>query len=317
MLKEKNVLKAHPAERDASTLLGLTLYAAFERICSQAATPPGALRPFRLNSSRSILAPHASCMICNSPDLPWKYRIASMPAETYPISKRNKVKRMSKRAHYDAATIHDMLDSALFCHIAYVVDGQPYCTPTLFWRRGDNVIWHGSVGSRMLREQVKQIDVCLTVTFLDGLVLTRSAFLHAVNYRSAMIFGRASLIEDPEEKEREVRELVNTFLPGRIERTVPPTETDIRQTSFLKMPIEEASAKIRAYPASGEDESYRPTPVWAGDIPIEMRVGAPVPCSFLAPGIEPGRELNHYKEGARLDEVLLKIRREAYPEKTR
>src|ERR1700722_2077220 len=117
--------------------------------------------------------------------------------EQYPVTGRNKLRRMRERGNYDVKTVNEMLDSALMCHIAYIIDGQPYCTPTLFWRRGANVIWHGSAGSRMLRGQTKHIDVCLTVTFLYSIVLTRSAFAHAVNYRSAMLFGRASLIDDP------------------------------------------------------------------------------------------------------------------------
>lgn len=209
-----------------------------------------------------------------------------MPStRTSPITKRNKAKRMRERASYDLETVYAMLDAALFCHIAYVVDGQPYCTPTLFWRRQNHVIWHGSAGSRMLREQVKHVDVCLTVTFLDGIVLTRTAFRHAVNYRSAMLFGRASPIDDPEEKRLEAAWLIDNFLPGRSQRVLPPTPAELKQASFLKMPIEEASAKIRNFPASHEAEEFRSTPVWAGEIPIEMRTGEPVRCTALDEGI--------------------------------
>ena len=232
--------------------------------------------------------------------------------EQYPITDRNKAKRMRERAKYDVETVHAMLDAALFCHIAYVVDGQPYCTPTLFWRRDNNVIWHGSAGSRMLQAQTKGIDVCLTVTFLDSLVLTRGAFHHAVNYRSAMLFGRASLIEDPEEKLFESKQLIDNFLPGRNERVIPATPLELKQASFLKMPIDQATAKIRSYPASHETEMHRHHPVWAGEIPIETRIGAPAACSLLDPGIGPSPDVELYREGARLDSTLLQIRRKAY-----
>jgi len=230
--------------------------------------------------------------------------------EHYPVSTRNKAKRMRERAKYDVATVYELLDAALFCHIAYVVDGQPYCTPTLFWRRDNHVIWHGSVGSRMLTEQAKSLEVCLTVTFLDSIVLTRGAFHHAVNYRAAMLFRRASLIDDPEEKRLEAQRLIDNFLPGRSSLVVPPTLAEMNQASFLKMPIDQASAKIRNYPASHEIAEHRNTAVWAGEIPIEMRIGDPVPCSTLDPKIAKGPDLKHYREGARLDTTLLKIRRE-------
>jgi nitroimidazol reductase NimA-like FMN-containing flavoprotein (pyridoxamine 5'-phosphate oxidase superfamily) len=230
--------------------------------------------------------------------------------DKYPISERNRAKRMHERAKYDLKSVHEMLDSALFCHIAYVVDGQPYCTPTLFWRRGNDVIWHGSAGSRMLKEQAKHIDVCLTVTFLDSIVLTRGAFHHAVNYRSAMLFGRASVIEDPDERLQESKELIENFLPGRNDLVVPPTPMEYRQVLFLKMPIEQATLKIRNYPASHETEANRNHPVWAGEIPIELRIGAAKPCETLDPAVPPSPELAHYREGDRLDSALLKIRRQ-------
>lgn len=229
--------------------------------------------------------------------------------QQYPVTERNKAKRMRERAKYDVETVHAMLDSALLCHIAYVVDGQPYCTPTLFWRRDNNVIWHGSAGSRMLRAQAKGIDVCLTVTFLDSLVLTRGAFHHAVNYRSAMLFGRASLIEDPEEKLFESKQLIENFLPGRNAHVVPATSLELKQASFMKMPIDQAVAKIRAYPASHETDTLRNHPVWAGEIPIETRIREPVPCELLDPSITKSPDVVHYREGARLDQTLLQIRR--------
>ena len=232
-------------------------------------------------------------------------------AQEYPITVRNKVKRKRERARYDTETVHELLDSALFCHLAYVIEGQPYCTPTLFWRRGNNVIWHGSVGSKMLNAQAKHIDVCLTVSFLDSIVLTRGAFHLAVNYRSAMVFGRATVIEDPEERRQEAQELIENFLPGRSALAIPPTPGEMKQVIFLKMPIDQAVAKIRNHPASYEIAENRQHPLWAGEIPIEMRIGGAAPCSTLDPGIQKSPDLEWYREGARLDSTLLQIRRRA------
>lgn len=232
--------------------------------------------------------------------------------EQYPVTKRNKARRLRERATYDVAAVYALLDASLLCHIAYVVDGQPYCTPTTFWRRGNSVIWHGSVGSRMLREQAEQhLDVCLTVAHLDSVVVTRGAFGHSVNYRAAMLFGRASRIDDPDEKLLESRQVMDHFLPGRSGLVVPPTPVELKQVSFLKMDIDEAVVKVRNYPASHESPQHRDHKVWAGQIPIETRIREPVPCELLDPGISKGPDIERYREGARLDATLLQIRREA------
>jgi len=232
------------------------------------------------------------------------------PAE-FPITKRNRAKRMRDRARYDTETVYELLDSALICHIAYVIEGQPYCTPTLFWRRGNDVIWHGSVGSKMLMAQSKSIDVCLTVSFLDGIVLTRSAFHHSVNYRSAMLFGQAQVIEDPQEIDREVEDLIENFLPDRNELLIPATPLERKQAVFLKMPIDEAVAKVRTQASSIEPAENDGHPVWAGEIPIEVRIGRAVPSSTLGPDVGLSPELEWYREGGRLDTTLLEIRRRA------
>lgn len=230
----------------------------------------------------------------------------------YPVTDRSKARRLRERATYDVDAIHNIIDSALFCHIAYVIDGQPYCTPTTLWRRGNSIVWHGSVASRMLKEQAaNHLQVCITVSFLDSIVLTRSAFGHAVNYRSAMLFGKASLIEDPGERLLESRQVMDHFLPGRSGVVVPPTPQELQQVSFLKMPIDEAVLKVRSHPASYETSQHRSHPVWAGEIPIEMRIGEAVPCPELDPRVAMGPEVQLYRAGARLDCLLAEIRRES------
>jgi hypothetical protein len=149
------------------------------------------------------------------------------------------------------------------------------------------------------------------VSYLDSLVVTRGAFGHSVNYRSAMLFGRASLIEDPQEKLLESRQIMDHFLPGRSALVVPATPLELRQVSILKMPIDQAVLKVRNYPASHEPAQHRSHPVWAGEIPIEMRIGNPVACELLDPKIKKGPDLKPYRKGARLDTTLLAIRRGA------
>src|SRR5277367_5750372 len=113
-------------------------------------------------------------------------------------TRKSRVRREPERAHYDRKTVFGILDAGIICHIGYVIDGEPYVTPTCYWREGEQIYWHGSSASRMLRAQTKGISVCLTVTHLDGLVIARSAFRHSINYRSVMAFGHAELITDPE-----------------------------------------------------------------------------------------------------------------------
>jgi uncharacterized protein len=113
---------------------------------------------------------------------------------SYPIDETNRVKRRHDRGFYDHKTVHALLDAAALCHVSYVIDGQPYCTPTLFWREGSRLYWHGSSASRMLRKLSVGEPACLTVTHLDSLVLARCGFNHSADYRAVMAFGHARLI---------------------------------------------------------------------------------------------------------------------------
>jgi len=136
-------------------------------------------------------------------------------APVFPITDRNRVKRVHERGSYDHASVFAILDAGMLCHVSYVIDGQPYCTPTLFWREEDWLYWHGSSASRMLRSQRPGVPACLTVSQLDGLVLARSGFHHSVNYRAAMCFGTAHIIDDAAEKAEALDGVVNRLFPGR------------------------------------------------------------------------------------------------------
>jgi nitroimidazol reductase NimA-like FMN-containing flavoprotein (pyridoxamine 5'-phosphate oxidase superfamily) len=195
-------------------------------------------------------------------------------AETAP-SERTRVRRLAKRAHYDEATVHAILDAGLLCHVGYVIDGQPYVTPTAHWRDGAYVYWHGSSASRMLRAQLNGISVCLTVSLLDGLVLARSGFHHSMNYRSVMALGQAELVDDPEAKVSALKHFVDKLVPGRWEDIREPTTQELKGTTILRLRLDEASAKVRTGPPVDDEEDYA-LPVWAGVLPLTLQAGMPV-----------------------------------------
>lgn len=222
---------------------------------------------------------------------------------TYPVTPRNRVKRLHERARYDHESVHAILDAAMLCHVAYVIDGQPYATPTLFWRKGETLYWHGSSASRMLRHLKAGTPACLTVAHLDGLVLARSGFNHSANYRSAMCFGTARLVEHPDEKIEAMRDVVDRFYPARSALLRPITAQEAKATTIIAMPIEEAVAKVRAK-GVGDDEADFALPIWAGVIPVATVLGAAEPCTRLVEGVERPQTLSIFPEGGRLDTAL-------------
>ena len=234
-----------------------------------------------------------------------------MSEDSYAIDERNRVKRMPKRAHYDRATVHPILDAALLCHVAYVVDGQPYCTPTAFWRENETLFWHGSSASRMLRAQAEGVPVCLTVTHMDGLVMARSGFNHSINYRSVMAFGTARRIEEPGEKRHAMDAFIERFFPGRVALLREPTAQEVKATSILAMEIEQASAKVRAT-GPGDDEADFSLPVWAGVVPLRTVIGARQDCPRLPEGVMAADDLGPYRDGRVLDDAFLETYRRAY-----
>jgi len=226
--------------------------------------------------------------------------------DTYTPTPRSRVRRHHERARYDRETVFAILDSALMCHIGYVIDGLPYVTPTLFWREGERLYWHGSSASRMLRSQAGGIPVCLTVAHMDALILARSAFRHSMNYRAAMVFGTAAMVTDPREKEAGFNAFIERLYPGRtgIMRDILPEE--IKTTSLMSMGIDEVSAKIRSGGPLDLESDYA-ADCWAGTIPISQRLGVPVPDPIAPPRTAPGPEIGHFAEDAAIDRVLLSL----------
>ncbi|HMQ02875.1 MAG TPA: pyridoxamine 5'-phosphate oxidase family protein [Pyrinomonadaceae bacterium] len=201
-------------------------------------------------------------------------------------SARTRVKRLPARGAYDRETIYSILDAGFICHVGYVMDGQPYVIPTGYARIGDDLYIHGSSASRMLRNLAEGIDVCITVTLVDGLVLARSAFHHSINYRSVVVLGKAVLVEDAAEKDKALEAFTEHIIPGRWPEIRWPNELELKATSVLKLPIEEASAKIRTGDPKDDDEDYAMS-VWAGVVPLEQIAGDPIPDSKLDENIEP------------------------------
>ncbi len=209
-------------------------------------------------------------------------------------SDRTRVNRIPKRGHYDRETIDAILDEGFICHVGFVADGQPYVIPTGYARVGDELYIHGSAASRMLRELSKGVEVCVTVTLLDGLVLARSAFHHSMNYRSVVILGTAALVTDADEKNKALEALTEHFVPGRWKDVRWPTELELKATSVLKLPITEASAKIRTGDPVDDDEDYSMN-VWAGVIPLKLTPAEPIPDAKLADDIAIPEHVSKYR----------------------
>lgn len=196
-----------------------------------------------------------------------------------------RVRRRPQRGAYDAATIHAILDAAPMCHVGHVVAGRPVVIPTLHWRDGDRVYFHGSAASRML-ETAPAAETCLTASLFDGWVLARSAFNHSANYRSVMVFGRPEAVTDIDAKRDALTRFTERLFPGRWAALRPVTAQELKATTVLFLPLGEASAKLRAGPP-GDDPEDLSWPVWAGVLPARLAVGAAEPAEDLAPGLMP------------------------------
>jgi nitroimidazol reductase NimA-like FMN-containing flavoprotein (pyridoxamine 5'-phosphate oxidase superfamily) len=236
----------------------------------------------------------------------------SETTNSYPVSPRNRVKRLHERGRYDHATVHGLLDASMLCHVSYVIDGQPYCTPTFFWREGNKLYWHGSSASRMLENQSDGQRVCLTVAHLDSLVLARCGFNHSADYRAVMAFGTAYIVTDPDEKARALVAMVDRFFPDRTASLRQSTKQEIKASAVIAMEIKEASAKVRTKGVADDDEDYA-LPVYAERIPVHTVIGAPEPCPRLLDGVKRPQSLRVYSEGRLLDDALREAHLLHYP----
>ena len=213
---------------------------------------------------------------------------------TFPQTDRTKLKRLPKRGHFDRETVYAILDEGFICHVGFVVDGQPFVIPTGYARVDDKLYIHGSQASRMLRSLAGGLDACVTVTIVDGLVLARSAFHHSMNYRSVLVFGRATLVDDPKEKYDALVALSEHIVRGRWADVREPNEQEMKQTTVLCLPMEEASAKIRTGPPLDDEEDYA-LPMWAGVIPLKLIAEQPISDPRLSAEIPVPDYAAHYK----------------------
>jgi uncharacterized protein len=201
------------------------------------------------------------------------------------MSERTRIRRLPQRSVYEREAIDAILDEALVCHLGFVHDGYPVVIPTLQARLGDRVYVHGSAASRMLRALGEGVSICLTVTLVDGLVLARSAFHHSVNYRSVVVFGEAEALREDTEKLRALEAFTEKLVPGRWPEVRAPAPQELKATSVLRLPLSEASAKVREGPPADDEPDYA-LDVWAGVIPMEIVRRAPESDPRLPSGVE-------------------------------
>lgn len=209
-------------------------------------------------------------------------------------TERTTLHRRPTRGSYDHATVAAILDEALYCHVGFTVDGQPYVIPTIHARVGEQLYLHGASASRMLRTLKEGIPMCVTVTILDGLVLARSAFHHSLNYRSVVVLGTAHEATDLAEKNNALRAIVEHVAPQRWDEVRQPHAQELKATSVLRLPLEEVSAKIRTGPPLDDEEDYQ-LPCWAGELPLRLTLQSAIPDPRLAPGIALPAYIQHYR----------------------
>ena len=203
---------------------------------------------------------------------------------TFEKTPRNRVRRLPERADYDRDTIYSIIDEALICHVGFTVDGQPFVIPTIHARMDDTLILHGAKASRLLKHVQSGAAMCVAVTLLDGLVVARSAFHNSMNFRSVVLFGTGYVIEGEEERLAALAAITDHVVPGRWRDSRPPNRKELNATTVVALPIESATAKLRAGPPGDDDEDYS-LPIWAGVIPIQQTFGAPEDDPRLTDGV--------------------------------
>lgn len=202
-------------------------------------------------------------------------------SEELTVTGKTKLRRLPKRGSYDIKTIYEILDEGLVAHVGFTTEnGQTFVIPTGYARRGNELLIHGSGASRMMRALAEEIEICVTVTLMDGLVLARSAFHHSMNYRSVVVFGRAKIIRDENEKIEALRVFTEHIIPNRWREVRPPNANELKATSVLALPLTEASAKVRTGNPVDDAEDYELN-VWAGVLPLSLKTGNPSPDAQL------------------------------------
>ena len=215
---------------------------------------------------------------------------------SFPITARNKVRRMPKRGHYDRPTVHAIIDEALVCHVAFAMDGVPTVIPTLHARRDDTLLLHGAKTSRLLQHVGAGNPVSVAMTLIDGIVLARSVFHHSMNYRSVVLHGSGTMLATDEEKLGALEAFAEHIARGRWADARRPTKKELKATSVVAIPIDLAAAKIRTGPPLDDDEDYA-LPIWAGVLPLSLRAGRAVPDPRLGREIDVPSYVRRYRRG--------------------
>ena len=217
-----------------------------------------------------------------------------MSGDAYNATERTRVRRLAKRAAYDRATVHAILDEGFICHLACVVDGSPVVLPTAYGRAAERLFFHGAAANRMMKTAAQGVEIAVAVTLIDALVLARSAFHHSINYRSVVVFGKARAVTDPAEKNEALRIISENIIRGRWDEVRPPTEKELAATSVIALDLNEVSAKVRTGPPIDDEEDYE-LPVWAGILPLGLEAGQPVPDERLPDGMELSSSVRQYR----------------------
>lgn len=215
-------------------------------------------------------------------------------------TERTTLRRLPKRGEFDRSAVYRILDEGFICHVGFIVGGKPVVIPTSYWRVEDDLYIHGSAASRMLTSLEQGVDVCVTVTLIDGLVLARSAFHHSINYRSVVVFGHAATVDDPDEKMKLMRAFTDHIIRGRWEDVRPPNESELKATLVLKLPLVEASAKVRTGPPIDDPEDYQLS-VWAGVVPLGIAAGSPISDDRLSADIKAPEYARRYARAAKVE----------------
>lgn len=232
-------------------------------------------------------------------------------AAAFTPTTRSRARRRPQRASYDEAAVYAILDAGVMAHVGYVMEGQPYVTPTAYWREGRKLYWHGAAASRMLATVAQGVPVCVTVSFLDGFIVGRSGIIHSLNYRSVMAFGRARLVPEPADKRAAMEAFIDRLYAGRSAKLRPMTDVELMQIALVEMEIEEASAKVKDSGVTdlAADANWK---AWCGVFPVETRIGPARSEPDMGLGGEPTPDLAVYAPGARLDDALTQAASPAY-----